>query len=144
MLVYPQTTQVHPSLVWVCVKSDGMAWRNFCSGIGLWTVGIAGDYIFKTTQLKCSIAWVPVESVGLLPKTEPGHSPIGLNHTSLWWGGAGHLHRSKLFYYSGYGHWVSVSTVIIWGARNTGILCPWCKEAVEKDAYGGPKFSSNI
>ena len=107
-------------------------------------MGSIGGSSCKTTSIKCAIAQVPVEDVCVIPKTEPGHLPIYLPHTSLWWRITGHLHRTKVFYCCGHGQWVLASIVRRGGARNTDILHPGWKLAVKSDAYGRPKWSSNI
>ena len=46
-------------------------------------MGSIGGSICKTTPVKSDMELVPVESVCVLPKTEPGHLPIFLPHTLL-------------------------------------------------------------
>ena len=47
------------------------------------TMGSIGGYISKTTSIKCAVERVTVETVCVIPKTEPVHSAIHLPHTSL-------------------------------------------------------------
>ena len=117
-----------------------MAGQIWCGGREQRTMVRTDSSSGKTTSRKCSMAWVPVDTVCVLPEIEPGHSPIRLPHTYLWWWGAGHWHRRKTFYCSGYGQWVLASSGRRGGARKTGIIYPLWKEMVETDTYGGPKM----
>ena len=57
----------------------------------------------KTTSGNCSMAQVPVDTVCVLPKTEPSHSPIFLPCTLMKLCSTGNRHMSKLLYFCGYG-----------------------------------------
>ena len=103
-----------------------------------------GGSICKTTSIKCTMARVPVEVVYVLPKIEPGHLPISLPHTYMWWHSTVHRHRSKVFHCCGHGKWVLESSGRRGGMIKTGILCPVRKAVVEGYAYGGYKCGSNI
>ena len=94
---------------------------------------------------------VTVEAVCVLPKTEPGHPPIYFPHNLLWWRSTVNRHRSKVnwhrskvFYFCGHGEWLLSISGRRGSARNTGIIHPVRKVAVESYSYGGPKYSSNI
>ena len=107
-------------------------------------MGSICGYICKTTPRKCIMERVPVEVVCVRPKTELGHPTIYLPHTSMWWRSTGNRHRSKVFYCCRRGYRVLASRGIRGGTRKTGILHPGRKAEVEGDAYGGPKWGSNI
>ena len=46
-------------------------------------MGSTGGSNGKKSSIKCAMARVPVKDFFVLPKTEPGHPPIHLPHTSL-------------------------------------------------------------
>ena len=107
-------------------------------------MGSIGGSSCKNTSRKIAITRVPVEAMCVLPKTKPGHSPIHLPHTSLWWCGSGYWHRSKLFHCSGYGQWLLTSSGRRGVTWKTGIINPVFKSMVESDSYGVPKCTSKI
>ena len=130
----------HPGTVIICLRLGKNWWTSstkFYGERGELNMG-------STCGSRCTMSLVTVEAVGVLPKTEPGHSLIWRPQTFLWWWSTGHQHRSKVFYRYGNGKWLLESSGGGGGTRKTVILHPRWKSTVESDAYGGPKFSSNI
>ena len=74
---------------------DGLKWYGVR---GQQTISITGVFSCKTISGKCTMAWVIVEAVCVLQKTEPDHSPIFLFHNFLQWFSTVNWHRRKLFY----------------------------------------------
>ena len=139
-----QNTQVHYSWVWGYAKAGGKSGWKWWGGRGRRTMGSTGGFRWKPTSRKCAMARVPLEAVCVLPKIEPGQSPICIPHTLMWWFSTGHRHIRRIFYCCDHGQWVlerSGGRIFAW---KTDIIHPRLKVAVERDNYGGHKRSSNI
>ena len=129
------------SLKW-CKIWCKTGWK-WCGGRGRWTMGVIGGSSCKNTSIKCTMAWVTVDNVCVILKTEPGHSASHLTHNFLWWCGAVYWHISKLFYCSKYGQWLLTISGRIGGAKKTEIIHLLQKVSVESDAYARPVCRSN-
>ena len=60
-------------------------WKNWCGRRGRCTMGTTSGSSGKTLPRKYDMAWVPVDTVCVLPEIESGHLPIHIHRTLLWW-----------------------------------------------------------